>query len=394
MRKKLLLVTLCLLLLCNIQYALALENESSEGKAGEADGFKNAVTLSIEDIKSDSIASDESVVNAKDVSVDSVTYPEYTAMPIDSKWLDEEGKRYNTQPTTHIRPKSGANMTLASTRRHFDLLKYLPINDLGERNQGRCGNCWVWASAACLEISLAKKKHITPERMSIQYLNSNYNNGRNCWACCGGWPGMFADFYSKQHLVIPWSNTNAQYADGDRCCWAGRCGHGTRYSCDSSRSETATPASSISTTTNYRTDPVIVEDVPTKTDYDSVPPKRMTKEQAIANIKDVLDQERAVVFGYFWGEDKDDRFRDFWKNGNEETLWDERAPSSDPNWGHALTCVGYDDTDPNPRNHYWIILNSWGTTANRPHGIFHMPMNLDYDSRCYWWYTFDVKWEN
>ena len=93
MRKKLLLVTLCLLLLCNIQYALAFENESSEGKAGEADGFKNAVTLSIEDIKSDSIASDESVVNAKDVSVDSATYPEYTAMPIDSKWLDEEGEK-------------------------------------------------------------------------------------------------------------------------------------------------------------------------------------------------------------------------------------------------------------------------------------------------------------
>ena len=31
----------------------------------------------------------------------------------------------------------------------------------------------------------------------------------------------------------------------------------------------------------------------------------MTKEQAIANIKDVLEQGKAIFFGYFWGEDKD-----------------------------------------------------------------------------------------
>ena len=47
-------------------------------------------------------ASDESVVNAKDVSVDSVTYPEYTAMPIDSKWLDKEEERYKKQPKAHV----------------------------------------------------------------------------------------------------------------------------------------------------------------------------------------------------------------------------------------------------------------------------------------------------
>ena len=28
-------------------------------------------------------------------------------------------------------------------------------------------------------------------------------------------------------------------------------------------------------------------------------------------------------------------------------------------------CVGYDDSDPDP-NHYWIMLNSWGITDDRP----------------------------
>ena len=187
-------------------------------------------------------------------------------------------------------------------------------------------------------------------------------------------------------------NSNAHFNDGGRCCWLCACSYGG-YGCDRPTSETTVLASSISTKPNYRIDPVILEVVSTKSDYDSVPPKIMTKEHAIANIKNVLVQGKAVVFGYFWGGDKDVRFADFWNNATEETLWDEQFPSPNPKWGHALTCVGYDDTDPNPRKHYWIMLNSWGTTANRPHDIFRMPMDLMYDSDCYWWYTFDTKWK-
>lgn len=51
MRKKLLIVTLCLLILCNIQRAPAFENESSRGKGGEAGGTENTATLSINGTK-------------------------------------------------------------------------------------------------------------------------------------------------------------------------------------------------------------------------------------------------------------------------------------------------------------------------------------------------------
>ena len=45
--------------------------------------------------------------------------------------------------------------------------------------------------------------------------------------------------------------------------------------------------------------------------------------------------------------------------------------------GHAVLCVGYDDTDPN--NRYWIMLNSWGAPSNRPSGLFRVSMDMDYD---------------
>ncbi|MDD5189126.1 MAG: PKD domain-containing protein [Methanoregula sp.] len=46
--------------------------------------------------------------------------------------------------------------------------------------------------------------------------------------------------------------------------------------------------------------------------------------------------------------------------------------------GHAVLIVGFDDTDPN--NHYWIVLNSWGNPSNRPHGLFRLKMNINYDA--------------
>jgi hypothetical protein len=48
--------------------------------------------------------------------------------------------------------------------------------------------------------------------------------------------------------------------------------------------------------------------------------------------------------------------------------------------GHATALVGYNDDDPNPKNHYWIILNSEGTADGlRPNGIFRVPMQMNYD---------------
>jgi len=70
---------------------------------------------------------------------------------------------------------------------------------------------------------------------------------------------------------------------------------------------------------------------------------------------------------------------------------------------HAVLLVGYNDDDINPANHYWIILNSWGTAnGGRPNGLFHVPMTMNYDctltdtaSLVYagWFQTLDVSFE-
>jgi hypothetical protein len=40
--------------------------------------------------------------------------------------------------------------------------------------------------------------------------------------------------------------------------------------------------------------------------------------------------------------------------------------------------VGYDDSSSNTDDHYWIVVNSWGTNTNRPNGIFRMKMYVNY----------------
>jgi hypothetical protein len=122
--------------------------------------------------------------------------------------------------------------------------------------------------------------------------------------------------------------------------------------------------------------------------------------QAIANIKNVLAQGRAVWFGFFMGTGEDwNSFYYFWNTGTQDTLWNFDTtcgkPYTSSGGGHAVLCVGYDDTDPS--NAYWIMLNSWGTTANRPNGLFRVDMDMDYacadDTGEYnlFWQTLDIS---
>src|SRR5579864_7513551 len=56
-----------------------------------------------------------------------------------------------------------------------------------DRNQGTCGDCWVWANTGAVEIMLNEKAgNLTA--LSVQYFNSNYDGG----ACCGGSNEAFA----------------------------------------------------------------------------------------------------------------------------------------------------------------------------------------------------------
>jgi hypothetical protein len=104
--------------------------------------------------------------------------------------------------------------------------------------------------------------------------------------------------------------------------------------------------------------------------------------QAIANIKNLLNQNKAVMFGFFMGTQEDwISFVTFWNTKTEDTLWDFDAscgkPYTSAGGGHAVLCVGYNDNDPN--NSYWIMLNSWGITEDRPNGLFRVDMDVDYN---------------
>lgn len=258
-----------------------------------------------------------------------------------------------------------------------DLLPLVPYIG-NDRDQGYCGNCWIWAGTGAIEVALRVQKGIST-RLSVQYMNSNYNEGGTVqtrygynssnFACDGGDETVFAEFYTgseSSRQFIPWSNTNASYADyyGGQ---AGGYGNGKK---------TSMPASSIATGGAYGISDLGVSMIPTF---------GVGQEQAIANIKAALDNNIALEFDFFlpnqvaWS-----AFETFWSSSSESAIFDydpySGVPYSSTGGGHAVLLVGYDDTDPDENNHYWKVLNSWGTTAQRPNGVFRVKMHMDYNN--------------
>lgn len=287
------------------------------------------------------------------------------------RWTEQ----YSSAPKAALSPQIASMLAAAPGASYslLDQLDYIPA----ERDQGSCGNCWAWAGTGVMEIDISRQTGIK-DRLSLQYLDSNYNGGcGSSGACCGGWLEYLAGFYRDTGKAIPWSNANAQYVDGNSGC--GGC---ARVS-----------ASSISTDPNYPISSITVTTIPTQA---------ASKEVAIQNIKNVLQQGKAIWFGYFlpsssaWS-----NFISFWNTGSESTLWQPDAYcgqqySYSGGGGHAVLCVGYDDTDPN--NRYWIMLNSWGDTALRPHGLFRVNMDMNYGcsygnlGAAFYWMTLDMSY--
>jgi hypothetical protein len=179
----------------------------------------------------------------------------------------------------------------------------------------------------------------------------------------------FADFYSSKGLLVPWSNTNAGFADAY-----------VSYNCKTGTGQTSVPGSSISTNPNYGITSILDQVVETH---------NIGQAAAIDKIKNQLNQNKAIWMAFFVANAQDgNAFQtDFWRNLPETAVWNPDPYNGhiwDPNtgWGHAVLVVGYDDTNPN--NRYWVILNSWDTTLtalNRPNGLFRMKMDINYDGR-------------
>ena len=247
-------------------------------------------------------------------------------------------------------------------------LPYIPA----QRNQGSCGDCWQWAGTGVMEVAHDVQDGVH-DRLSVQYLNScEYAAiGKTC--CSGGWLSDVATFYSATgyNQAIPWANPGATWQDGDASC---------DTSCGGVATSPAYPISHIAVV--------------------SIATRGVGQVQAIANIKSVLSQNKAVWFAFFMGQGSDwSDFDTFWNSQPESVVWTNfycgQAYGSG-GAGHAVLCVGYNDDDPN--NSYWIIVNSWGTTAGRPNGIFRVAMNLDYDcsdsggGQDLYWQTLDMQY--
>jgi hypothetical protein len=294
----------------------------------------------------------------------------YPVMHPDQETLEKWIEDYNAAPLAEVEVKSWEGASPSGSKDLLGHLEYTP----GERDQRSCENCWVWAGTGIMEIALHVQAGIK-ERLSIQYLNSNYNDGSGYgWACCGGDLSAFADFYDDAGIAIPWSNTNAWWQD-----YGQQCGN---YS-------TSVPADTISTTPNYS-----VSDI----DDATIQTQTVNQATAIANIKSVLDQNKAVWFAFILPNSSAwEDFFAFWDSGNETAVYEmdkfNGTPCSEVG-GHAVLCVGYNDEDPS--NSYWVMLNSWGTTPGRPNGLFRINMDMAYDSRypyLYGFYYYSFYWQ-
>ncbi|MEN6343568.1 MAG: NosD domain-containing protein [Methanospirillum sp.] len=286
---------------------------------------------------------------------------EYGIMHPDAAQLAAWNAAYGRAPVVEADPVRlrGA----AAPNGSQDLLPYLDYIP-ADRNQGRVGNCWAWAGTGVLEIAHAVQTGVR-DRLSVEYLDANYQptTAGLRWAGDGGMLTDLASFYASTGTAVPWSNPNADYRDGVQWC------------ADNGRS--FVPAYAIGTDPSYRIASIEAERVVTR---------HVGREQAIANIKAVLDQGRAVWLAYYlpnataW-----QAFYGFWGSETETgSAWNPdpwvNVPYEENGGagGHAVLCVGYDDTDPN--NRYWVMVNSWGTRPGRPNGLFRVSMDIDYDA--------------
>jgi len=229
------------------------------------------------------------------------------------------------------------------------LLAHVPYNP-AQRNQATCGDCWQWSGTGVMEVAHDVQMGIF-DRLSVQFINS-CDSQIGC--CGGGWLSDLASFYSTtKKYALPWSNDNADWSSGGGTC-------------------SQTPCSSIAKSPQY---PITSISVPTVKTWG------VGQAQAIANIKSRLDNNKAVWFAFYlptaaaWSS-----FDGFWSKKAGSVLWTNFYCGQlwdNYGGGHAVLCVGY--YDDSAANRYWIMLNSWGVTPDRPDGLFRVGMDLDYD---------------
>lgn len=253
--------------------------------------------------------------------------------------------------------------------------RYLTYN-ASARDQALCGNCWVWAGTAALDIALNQVRDGLDEEqigISEQWLDSlssrsaiveRYSGAPHHFRgpCCGGNLSLFADIYNDEgDAVVPVTNSGAQFQDSNRSDADGEC------------------LSNVSTSEIDTTGEINVGSL-------SVSAVRVSggEASAIASLKGVIDDGHAVVVSIqFPNGDEVTDFDSMWSSTNDP-MWSpndycgETYDECNGAAGHAVAIIGYVD-DGTESGSYWTVLNSWGTTSSRPAGTFKMQMHgLDY----------------
>jgi C1A family cysteine protease len=291
-----------------------------------------------------------------------------STMRVDKETLDTWIKDYNKAEETYIDPSLNQEIQTTSFYSILDHLNYIP----SERSQGWCSNCWAWPATAILSIELFNQIGIF-ERLSVQYINScgeEINVFPRIKCCEGANLWMFASFYKQTKIAIPWSNTNANWQDDHAEC--------------------ITTCDSISKTPSYPIENINAE---------TLAKHGTPTSEVIYKIKNLLHQEQGVYFTIFYPDlPVLNDFRDMWRNYDEEYIYklDQFCGTpwnNDEAAGHAVLIVGYNDPNPDidDDDDYWIILNSWGTTEYRPHGLFLVDMYMNYDCQYSGQYAFNVE---
>ena len=287
----------------------------------------------------------------------------------DNRFLDRYEADYNSEETAFIDPILANQIQATNDYSILDLLYYIPE----ERTQGGCANCWMWPSTSIVEIALRVQLGVMENRLSVQYMNTcgELYPSTDIECCGGGTLSMLAAFYRLTGIVVPWSNENAYWQD---YVLIGQC---FQVECDEIAKDPNYPISSIKSNV--------------------IKTRGVSEETAIDNIKNILHQNRGVYFSIMYPDLTDlHNFQDFWRNGNEEDIYDLDYYAGHP-WvddeavGHALLIVGYHDDENTDDTDYWILLNSWGTRDGRPNGLMRIDMHMNYSLKYSNYYAFGAE---
>lgn len=253
----------------------------------------------------------------------------------------------------------------------LDLLTYTPR----ERDQGNCGNCWIWGGTGMLEVALGARG--IKDRLSVQYFNSNI---KSRFACDGGSIYLLGTWLGAQQKVIPWSNVGGEFKDG---VVNGYC------------TESLVGDFEIKTQPYYGIQSI-----------DTVQLEPLEGDLIFEIVKNCIAKKQAVTVSYVTDFESPDGFTQWWNTTDENTLWInpfEGKSLDNKTWGsHNVLIVGYDASDADPAKHHWIVLNSWGAPLNRPNGIFRLPMRMNYGALyqgetkpdyCYRFQYFDIQFQ-